>query len=645
MRPDRRGLLVAFLVALVLLAGLAAGTPTGIPDVDATLPSGRVAPGEVATLEVQVSNDARLVAASSTNPALNERVTTADGVTLEVRSGGAPLSVRTRELALGSLPDGAVRTVEIEVAADRDAEPGRYRLPFRLEYTHVRSVSEASGAVDEQTVTVEGVLRVRVVEEARLAVVNASTDVRVGGSGTASVTVENVGSAAARDARLALSSPNADVGFGGSAGASRFVGTLDPGERRTVTYAVTASERARPGPYAVEAVGTYEDRLGRTVTTDPLPFELRPAPGGRFVVVSSRGDAVVGGTGTVTVRVRNAGREDITDASVSLRSPTPALGVDGGPVASRYVGAWPAGDVRTLAFDVAANVTAAARPHALEAVVAFDTPEGVRSRSAPLTVAVPVEPELEFALEDVESDLRVAREGTLRGTVRNRGDRTARNAVVVVESASPNVRFAESVYPVGDLAPGANATFAFDARVPRSADPGPRAFAVRVRYEDDDGNPAESDGLDVRAAVGSEPDLVELRPENATFRVDSDNRLTVRVTNTGEETLEDLDARMRVDPPFTSEAPTSFVGELDPGETARLAFELTVSEDAVASTHAVTVNLTAETADGEAVATGPTLLPVSVAEEPPGTGQVGTLAAGVVLVVVLLGAGYWWLRR
>jgi hypothetical protein len=34
-----------------------------------------------------------------------------------------------------------------------------------------------------------------------------------------------------------------------------------------------------------------------------------------------------------------------------------------------------------------------------------------------------------------------------------------------------------------------------------------------------------------------------------------------------------------------------------------------------------------------------------VAEEPPGTGQVGTLVAGVVVVAVLLGSGYWWLRR
>jgi hypothetical protein len=640
----RPGLLVPSVVVLLLLAGLAAGTPVGSPDVEVTLPGGRVSPGEVTTIDVQLSNDAELAVASTTNPSLNERVTTASGVTLDV-DGSGPVSVRTRELAVGTLADGAVRTVGIEVAVDEDAKPGRYSLPFELAYSYTRSVSEANGAVDEVSETDDGDLAVRVVEEARLAVVNVSTDVRVGGSGTASVTVENVGSEPARDARLTLRSTNADLGFGGAESASRFVGRLAPGERRTVSYAVTAGETARPGGYAAEAVGTFEDPLGRTVTTEPLPVELRPGVGRRFVVLSSRSEAVVGGSGPVTVRVRNAGREDLTDASVSLRSSTPALGVDGGPAASRYVGAWPAGEVRSLTFDVGANVTAAARSYALEASVAYDTPEGVRSASGPLTVAVPVRPELEFTLEGVESDLRVGREGVLRGTVRNLGDRPARDATIVVESASPTVRFDEAIRPVGDLEPGANATFAFDTRVPRSADPGPRAFTVRVRYEDGDGTPVESDGLDVRGTVGPEADLLELGPVNATFRVDSDNRLIVPVTNTGEEPLGDLDARLEVGPPFTSEAPSSFVDALEPGETARFAFELTVSEDAVESTHAVTVNVTAEAAGDESVTTGPTLLPVSVAEEPPGTGQVGTLAAGVVLVVVVLGAGYWWLRR
>ena len=640
-----RGVLPALVVCLLVLAGVAAGTPVGSPTVEVTLPDARVSPGEATTLELQVSNDAELSLASTTNPALNERVTTASGVTVRVRSGSSPLGVRTGEVTVGSLPDGAVRTVGVEVVIDEDAEPGRYRLPYRVEYTYTRSIAEANGVVEERTVTEERHVSVRVVEEARLAVVNVSTDVRVGGSGTASLTVENVGSATARDSRLALGSRNADVTFGGAADASRFVGTLDPGERRTVAYAVTVDGTARPGPYAVEAVGTFEDRNGRTVTTDPLPVAIRPGVGPRFVVVSVGGDPVVGGTGTVTVEVRNAGGEDLTDAAVSLRSGTPALSVDGGPVASRYVGSWPAGEVRSVGFDVAADTAAAARSYALEGAVAYDTPEGVRSRAGPLTVPVPVGPDLEFALESVESDLRVGREGTLRGTVRNRGDRTARNAVVVVESASPSVGFPESVQPVGDLEPGTEASFAFDARVPRSADPGSRAFTVRVRYEDDEGTQAASEGLSVGAEVGPEPELVDAEPVDAVFDIDSDNRLVVELTNTAEEPLRDVEARLTVGPPFTSEAPSSFVDGLGPGETARLAFGLTVSEDAVASTYAVAVTVTAETSSGETVTAGPTLLPVSVAEEPPGAGQVGTLAAGAVLVAVLLGAGYWWLRR
>ena len=640
--------LVALAVGLIVLAGvlgIAAGTPTGSPTVEVTLPANDVVAGEVISIEVQVSNDAELSSASTTSPALNELVTTADGVRLELRSGGTPITVRTGERAVGSIPDGTTRMVPFEVAVDGDAEPGRYNLPFELTYSHVRSVSESNGAVDEQSVTVDGYLRVRIEERARLAVVNASTDVHVGGTGTATVTVENVGSAPAREARLALRSPNADLGFGGAAEASRFLGRVDPGERRTVGYTVAASENARPAEYTAEATGTFEDDLGRTVTTDPLPVGLAPREGRRFVVVSTESETTVGGSGAVTVRLRNAGAEPVTDVSVSLRSPTPALGVDGGLSASRYVERWESGEERALAFDVAANVTAAPRSHAFEGSIAFDTPQGVRSRVGSLTVPVRIQPELAFATGGVESDLRVGREGALRGTVRNRGNRTARNAVVLVESASPNVRFDESTHPIGDLEPGAGGNFTFDARVPASAEPGPRAFTLRVRYEDEAGDQRVSDGLDLREPIGPEPDTLELRPVNATVRVDSNNRLIVEATNTGEETLEDVEARLAVDPPFTSESPSSFVEELESGETTRIAFELTVSEDAVASTHGIAVNVTAETGSGETVRTGPTLLPVTVAEEPPGTGQVGTLVAGVVVVAVLLGAGYWWLRR
>lgn len=639
------GHLAPLVVVLVVLVGVAAGTPVGSTDVDVTLPANKLVPGEATTLQVQMSNDAELFVASTTNPELNELVTTASGIRLELRSGGVPISVRTGAQAVGSLPDGAVRAVPFEVIVDEDARPGRYSIPYTLTYSHARSVTESTGGVDERRVTTEGFLRVRIEERARLAVVNASTDVRVGGSGTASVTVENVGSAPARETRLTLRSQNADFAVGETGAAGRFLGTLDPGDRRTVTYAVSASETARPGAYAAEVVGTFEDDLGRTVTTDPLPVGLRPGVGRRFVVESTASDVAVGDSGTVTVRLRNAGTETVTDASVSLRSSTTALGVDGGLVATRYVRTWAPGEVRSLTFDVATNVTAAPRIYGLETVVAFDTPEGVRSQSAPLSVGVPVQPELTFALVNVTSDLRVGREGTLGGTITNRGNRTARDAVVVVESASPNVRFAEATYPVGDLEAGTSARVTFDARVPAAAEPGPRAFTVRVRYEDDEGDPAVSDGIDLRREVGPEPDLVDLRPVDATFRVDSSNRLVVEVTNVGDERLEDVEGRLTVDPPFTSEAPESFVGSLDPGETARFGFELTVSEDAVESTHAVAANVTAETADDERVASGPTLIPVRVVEEPPGTGQVGTLAAGVVVVVVVLVAGYWWLRR
>jgi hypothetical protein len=424
----------------------------------------------------------------------------------------------------------------------------------------------------------------------------------------------------------------------------RLLGTLRDGDvaEADVTLSVPADVSA--GTYRIPLRVTYEydgDERDRTTVWATVRVDDRA----RFRVVDATSDVVVGERGTVTLTVENVGSAAAAAARVTLASENADLSIAGSASASRYVGAVAPDEQRTVSFAVTAATEAKPQPYALTARVDYDDETGVAVTSPPLAVGVEPRPKLAFALRNVTSDLRVGRTGTIRGAVANRGERPARNAVLVLETTSGVLRLPESTYPVGTIEPGGTARFDFDVVVPESADAGPRPFTLAVEYEDAEGDVRTGDPVRFRRPVAPERDRFRFEPVNATVVVDTDNRVTVRVTNVGDERLRDVNARLDAAPPFTSEGPESYVPALAPDESATLAFQLTVSEDAVANVHAVPVNVTAETPDGDTITSGPYLVPVTVVEPRGPEASATTLVGGAVLVLVVLGAGWWWLRR
>ncbi|MFC7045853.1 hypothetical protein ACFQH6_10950 [Halobacteriaceae archaeon GCM10025711] len=120
---NRGQVVAAFVVLLLVMPGVAAGSTSGSPDIDVTLPKNTVAAGEEATLRLSLTNDADLDTVSLTNPTLSQRVTTASAVTVAMESGDAPVTVETRRQSVGSIPDGATMPVAFDVSVDADAAP------------------------------------------------------------------------------------------------------------------------------------------------------------------------------------------------------------------------------------------------------------------------------------------------------------------------------------------------------------------------------------------------------------------------------------------------------------------------------------------------------------------------------------------
>ncbi|MFW6385483.1 MAG: COG1361 S-layer family protein [Halodesulfurarchaeum sp.] len=645
------------LLVIVVLAVLAApvlaqqsGTVSGRPDISLSAPDDHVTPGERTTLEVTVSNAGDL---SGSGPsAFEQEVMTARNLRLEVRESRLErryddeIQLKSGPVAAGNAPQGATGPFSFVLEFDESVEPGEYEIPIRVSYEYTSSIayngSVASSRFDSSR-TVTRDVTVVVEEGPRFEIRTVTSDVFLGDSGTLALEIENVGSRRATDSRISLRSENPSVSFDGSESATVHVGDWPVEETRTVSVPITTAPGAIATNYSVQVQPTYENQNGIAREGARETIGVSPRSGHRFEIVNVSSTVAAGETGPLEVTLRNRGTVPVTDATVRLESASPTLSFEGQPATSQFVGGWEPGDNRTVTVDATLANATEARERVVQATVNYDARDGSRSQAGPYETSVPVGPEQSFSIESVDTTLR-GNTAIVRGVVRNTGTSTVENAVVTLESLGPSVTVREPTAPVGTLEPDETAQVTFDLRVSPDAYPGVRQFNARVAYDRDD-RTYRSDPVSVRANFPTDRELFDVEPVNATFEVDSSNQLRVRITNTGEETLTDVRGRLTNVQPYESQGPSSYAGTLESGESAILTFEVTTPDDAVPTNDSVSINVSAESPDGQSVVAGPYLVPVRIAGTGPASGNVISLVVGAVVVLVLLGAGWWWLNR
>jgi hypothetical protein len=525
-------LALAVVLSGVPLASAAENQVIGRPEVSLSVPDNRVAPGETKTLNVSIVNDGVITRGGPER--FTSRVTTARAVTLDV-ADVAGLDVETDDVAVGQVPEGVVGPAPITITVPEGVPPGTYRLPIDVSYTYTSIVTydEADPSnnpkFNDRSVTRRLTVPIVVEDQARFRVVDVSTGVQIGDSGTMVAAVRNVGTDPAREASVQLSSGNSDLTFGGSPSAESFVGEWRPGETKQVTFPVNVADSAELRDYTVTGRVTYTDTDGIVQRSNELRASVRP----------------------------------------------------------------------------------------LE--------------------------EQSFSVSNVESTLRVNWEGTVTGTVTNEGPAPITDGVVVFQPASANFDASETEYAIPDLAPGESADFAFDVEVSSAADPGSRQLRFVVQYENEDGESRSSDPLNARIAVGDERDPFTVEAAESTIGAGESGRLTLTVTNAEDETLSDISAKLFVDDPISSSDDEAFIGELGPGESAEITFEVSTGGGTFAKDYPVSVDFEYDRADGTTQVSDTFRLPVTV-EESSGGGLPFGLLVGVG-AVVLVGAAIVVVRR
>jgi hypothetical protein len=318
------------------------------------------------------------------------------------------------------------------------------------------------------------------------------------------------------------------------------------------------------------------------------------------------------------------------DAPLSVKSGTTA------------VGEIPNGGVSQADFQV--EVDADAEPGT------YQLPVEVRYQHDGLTyvrtyeVTIDVEGQARFAVENVESDLSVGEDGSVTFAVTNVGHEVARDAVVRYTGESRNLHFDEVEYAVGDLEPGESTNVTFSGEVSEGAGDGPRRLSYVVEYDTDDGEARTSDPLHARATVGEKRSLFSVAPTDATVEAGSGRAISFEVTNEGEETARNVNAKLFVGDPLSSGDDEAYVAELAPGESASITFQVAASDGALAKSYPVSLDFQYDTEDGDTKLSDTYRAPIDVTRSDD-SGLPVSVVAGVVAVGVATILGWTWRRR
>ncbi|MDZ7850694.1 MAG: COG1361 S-layer family protein [Halodesulfurarchaeum sp.] len=420
------------------------------------------------------------------------------------------------------------------------------------------------------------------------------------------------------------------------------LGTMPDGQVVTDQFFIRVPQNVEPGTYHVPIRLDYVYD-GDEEESTTVYAEVRVEDRAMFSIADVSEDLTVGEDGSITMTLANDGTETVTDATVTLQSETEnvVFGTSASTVA--HVGDWEAGEEREITFDARAPASADAGIYSIAATVAYENSEGFDRQWPTLQAGVSVDPEIDqFSLADLEHSLRVGEEGDLRMTVTNDGEPVT-DAVVRLAQPGTNIHPLASEYAIGAMEAGESVAVRFPIEIAESAEATPRQFSVTVDYEDSDGDDRVSDPLKVTAKIEPERDRFAVDPVTSSVPAGSSGQLTVEVTNEGETTVTDVDAKIFTTDPLSSGDDEAYIETLGPGESEEITFSVAAAGGATVKTYPVSLDFQYDS-DGDSKLSKTYRVPVSVTE-PVDSGPSPYLIGGAVAVIAVLIAIVLYRRR
>ena len=425
------------------------------------------------------------------------------------------------------------------------------------------------------------------------------------------------------------------------------VGNLPTGEKGPYTVRLDVDDSIEEGDHRLSAETEYRytriidygftsrmrDFTGRE--SERLSVEVRK--GARLRIKETQFDGRLGEKGEATVTLRNHGSVGARDAVVSLRSPTSTVRFeDSASEIQASVGYMEAGGVAEIGFPLRFSRDANTRSQSIRATVRYEDERGIEHESRTLTPSFTPDTEQRFEVRDVSSGLRSGTVGWLSGEVVNTGDEEV-NDVVLRHVGDANVAPRETRVAVGDMQPGEAREFSLRVGVPSGVSSDKELSFVPEYTRDGDGYEARS--VRFVASVAQHRDEFRVRGVDATVVQGEETTVEFEVRNGMDENVRNVTAVAVSDEPAEIESSDAFIGEVPSGETATVEFDVDADSDATPRPYPVRFSFGfTDTAGETRTATG--VASVEVVEDEARVPFEDALV-GVVVVVLLLGLGWW----
>ncbi len=332
-------------------------TPTPSPSTDASAvssaasgasyyPNGETGSGEYSITE-QVSppfDDFEL----NTGDDVDLAATTALGVTARLSTAGTPIQIVSSDcIDGGSLPSGTVSPpFTYMLRVDRSAKPGVYALPVTITYKHLADQYDFKSLLGGSLCynnyvqdSVTAYIYVVVREAFDLVITVAGCDNMVPGSdGTVTLNVDNVGGISASESVVYLIPSYPGLPQDGSipvtstligpnlvlpVQSSQYLGSMGPGDQRTLTFKVAVSPDAEAGTYPLSALVSYTDAWGKQKSSNVDTFGVPVQPEMKFDTDDTPLDIKCGQSCDALINLTNMGSETAYDAVVRMNALDP----------------------------------------------------------------------------------------------------------------------------------------------------------------------------------------------------------------------------------------------------------------------------------------------------------------------------------
>ncbi|EMA45974.1 COG1361 S-layer family protein [Halobiforma nitratireducens] len=438
---------------------------------------------------------------------------------------------------------------------------------------------------------------------------------------------------------------------------SSALGTIPDGEVIPTTQRLEVPDDIEPGEHdiTVEVSYTYVNPVRsdgsvdrhRATERETVTLVVREEP--RFAVTDVATDVEPGGTGDAVVEIENTGPIASNQTRTSIVGGS-GISVDGATPeapAEEIIGDLEPNESTKMTVDVAVDDGISAGDRPLEIDFFYEDENGIERQANGVTTTLLPAPEQTFAIDDLESTLAVGYDGRVTGTITNEGPRAVDDAVLDVTPQSESLFIEDTRYALPELEPGESTEFRYPTDVSGQADAGPRQLQFTVEYGSGDRTTATDGPISERVVVDEKRDEFTVETLEADIRQGETSEVVLEITNERPETLSNIDANLYTDSPLSSPNDDAFVGELAPGESAQLRFEIGATPDAALETHPVELDFEYDTERGDTVISDVYQHPVDVgaAEDDDGDGNVGTIVTAMVMLTAAgLGVGMWWRR-